>query len=73
MSEDSNLQALKYEATKKSVGIAYLHWFFFGLLGGHRFYMKKTGSAVTMLIITVVSIPLTFIFVGFVGLAKRGR
>ena len=51
------------------MGIAYLLWFFFGSLGGHRFYMKKTGSAVTMLIIAVVSIPLTFIFIGFIGIA----
>ena len=69
MSTDPNLHALQYEATRKSVGIAYLLWFFFGTLGGHRFYMKKTGSAVTMLIITLVSIPLTFIFVGFIGIA----
>jgi TM2 domain-containing membrane protein YozV len=39
-----------YETLKKSVGIAYLLWFFFGGLGGHRFYMGRTPSAVILLI-----------------------
>ena len=33
--------------------MAYLLWFFLGLLGGHRFYLNKTGSAVVMLVISI--------------------
>ena len=32
----------------KSVGVAYLLWFFLGLIGGHRFYMGRVGSAIGM-------------------------
>jgi TM2 domain-containing membrane protein YozV len=28
----------------KSKGVAYLLWFFFGLIGGHRFYLGKVGT-----------------------------
>lgn len=34
----------------KSKGIAYLLWFFFGLLGIHRFYLGKVGSGVVYLL-----------------------
>ena len=33
----------------RSVGIAYLLWFFLGLLGGHRFYLGKIGTGVLWL------------------------
>ena len=45
---------MQYEAQKKSAVIAYLLWFFAGPLGAHRFYLGKTGSAVMLLILTVV-------------------
>jgi TM2 domain-containing membrane protein YozV len=56
---------MRYDANKKSTLVAYLLWWFLGALGGHRFYLGKTGSAVAMLLITVLSIPLMFVFVGF--------
>jgi len=59
---------MRYDANKKSVGVAYALWFFLGGLGGHRFYLKQTGTAAAMLIITLVSIPLAFLAIGFVGL-----
>ncbi len=34
----------------KSLGIAYLFWFFFGLLGIHWFYLGKTGRGVLWLL-----------------------
>lgn len=33
-----------YEAGRKSVGLAYLLWFFLGAFGLHRFYLKRTAS-----------------------------
>lgn len=32
----------------KSATVAYLFWFFFGILGGHRYYFNKSRSAVVM-------------------------
>ncbi len=42
-----------YEANKKTALIAYILWFFLGLVGGHNFYLKRTGVAVTQLILTL--------------------
>ena len=33
----------------KSVGVAYVLWFFFGLLGIHHFYLGKTGRGLLWL------------------------
>ncbi|MEU8259300.1 TM2 domain-containing protein [Micromonospora sp. NPDC048999] len=38
------------EQPAKSVGTAYLLWFFLGALGVHQFYLGKTGRAVSMLL-----------------------
>jgi TM2 domain-containing membrane protein YozV len=35
---------------------AYVLWFLLGLFGGHRFYMKKKGSAMAQLILTITFI-----------------
>jgi TM2 domain-containing membrane protein YozV len=42
-----------FEANKKTPVVAYLLWFFLGMLGGHNFYLKRTGIAVTQLILSV--------------------
>jgi len=34
-------------APQKSVGMAYLLWFFLGVLGAHQFYLGRTGRAVS--------------------------
>lgn len=34
----------------KSKGVAYLLWFFFGLLGIHKFYIGKVGMGVVYLL-----------------------
>ncbi|MFS1510993.1 TM2 domain-containing protein [Chengkuizengella sp. SCS-71B] len=49
-SED--LQLLNSEMLKKqkSSGVTWLLWFFTGGIGGHRFYLGKTGTAVAMLL-----------------------
>jgi TM2 domain-containing membrane protein YozV len=37
---------------KPSMGAAYLLGIFLGLLGAHRFYLDRTGSAIVMLILS---------------------
>jgi TM2 domain-containing membrane protein YozV len=46
------LQLLSTEMSKKqkSAGTTWLLWFFTGGIGGHRFYLGKTGTAVAMLL-----------------------
>jgi len=56
---------MRFEANKKSPVVAYLFWWFTGSFGGHRFYLGRTGSAVAMLTITLLSIPLMFLLIGF--------
>jgi len=48
----------------KSMLVAYVLWYFLGIFGGHRFYMGRTGTAVTQLIlsITVVGMLVTSIW-----------
>lgn len=63
---------MRYDANKKSVVVAYILWFFFGIVGAHRFYLKRTGSAVAMLAIFVVSIVLSVVGIGFLGYGVLG-
>lgn len=42
---------MRYDASKKSVGVAYLLWFFLGGIGVHRFYVGHTGTGVAMLLL----------------------
>lgn len=63
---------MRYDANKKSLGVAYVLWFFFGGIGGHRFYLKQTGTAIAMLLIFLASIPLSFVLIGFIGFTIVG-
>jgi TM2 domain-containing membrane protein YozV len=47
-----------YEANKKTALVAYLLWFFIGILGGHNFYLKRTGVAVAQLILSITVVGL---------------
>lgn len=47
---------MMFEATKKSAGLAYALWFFLGMFGGHRFYAGRSGSAVVILLLTLVGL-----------------
>ena len=58
---------LRYHASKKSVFIAYLLWFFLGTIGAHRFYVGKIPSGIIMLVLCVISWVLTLVFVGVIG------
>jgi TM2 domain-containing membrane protein YozV len=64
LSSDARAMML-FEANKKTAIVAYLLWFFVGLFGGHNFYLKRTGVAVTQLILslTVVGMLVTVIWV----------
>ena len=42
----------------KNMILAYVLWYFLGILGGHRFYMKKTGPAIAQLILSITLIGL---------------
>ena len=63
---------MAFESGKKSTGIGYLLWFFFGGLGIHRFYLGRTGSAIAMLVITILSVILLFVGIGFLDLIAVG-
>jgi len=64
LSNDARAMML-FEANKKTALVAYLLWFFVGCLGGHNFYLKRTGIAVTQLIlsITIVGLVITVFWV----------
>ncbi len=46
---------MEFEVNKKNLFVAYFFWFFFGWLGAHRFYLRKTNSAQTMFGISLAS------------------
>src|SRR5215475_3311156 len=52
LSSDTRAMML-FEANKKTALVAYILWFFLGLLGGHNFYLKRTGVAVAQLLLTL--------------------
>lgn len=52
----------------KDTLIAVLLWLFLGAIGGHRFYLGRTNSAITMLVLTVVGWATTWLLVGFIPL-----
>ena len=56
----------------KSTGTAYILWFALGGLGGHRFYLGRTGSAIAMLCLTVVGFITSIIGVGILVLLAVG-
>lgn len=61
---DTAREMMMYDAQKKSIGVAYLLWFFVGYLGGHRFYVGKTGTAIIQLITSIVGACTAMIGVG---------
>ena len=56
----------------KSTGAAYLIWLFVGMLGGHRFYLGKTGSAVVQLLMFIIGWATILIGVGAILLIVEG-
>ena len=64
LSSDTRAMML-FEANKKTALVAYILWFFLGLLGGHNFYLKRTGVVVAQLLLTlpVVGMVVTVVWV----------
>lgn len=56
---------MRYDANKKSTATAYILWFFLGMLGAHRFYLDETGTGAAILILTLVSVLLMVVAIGF--------
>ena len=52
---DSTTRMMRYDAAKKSVGVAYLLWFFVGAFGVHRFYLGQWRTGLLMLACTVLA------------------
>jgi TM2 domain-containing membrane protein YozV len=48
----------------KNMIVGYVLWYFLGLVGGHRFYMGRTGTAIVQLVLslTVFGMVATFIW-----------
>ncbi|MEY3230793.1 MAG: TM2 domain-containing protein [Phycisphaerales bacterium] len=65
-------QQLLYDAHKKSLLVAYLLWWFLGWAGAHRFYLGRTGSAIVMLMVFVISSVLLLIMIGWFGYVALG-
>jgi TM2 domain-containing membrane protein YozV len=63
--EDRILIEQRISNEKPSAGVAYLLAIFLGVLGAHRFYLGRTGSAVAMLLIslTFFGLIITYIWV----------
>lgn len=61
-----------YDAQKKSVIVAYLFWFFLGGIGAHRFYLKRTRSAIAILLLSVIGAATVIIGVGSLLLGLVG-
>lgn len=63
---------MQYDANKRSALVAYLLWFFLGTFGAHRFYAGRVASGVVQLLVTLVSMLLTFVLIGYAGLFLIG-
>ena len=53
---------MMFEANRKSMGVSYLLWFFFGWVGGHRFYNGRPGSGAAQLLLTTFGFIFVFIY-----------
>ncbi|WNF07481.1 TM2 domain-containing protein [Brevibacillus borstelensis] len=46
--QELQMLSSEMDKKKKSTGAAWLLWFFFGGIGGHRYYLGKYGTAILM-------------------------
>ena len=54
-----------FDASRKSLGVAYLLWFFLGQFGAHRFYLGESGTGAAQLILGIIGWLTAIIAVGF--------
>lgn len=57
-----------YLTQMKSMVAAYVLWLFLGYLGAHRFYMGRIPSGVGMLLLNLISLVLTIVLIGYIGI-----
>ncbi|MEX3686430.1 TM2 domain-containing protein [Paraburkholderia sp. BR14263] len=62
---DTSRNMMLYDAQKKSVGVAFLFWFFLGYLGAHRFYTGRALTAIAQIALTLVGAATTWAGIGF--------
>ena len=72
LSSSTALVATGSSGSSKSRLAAALLAFFLGGFGAHRFYLGNTGSAVAMLIVTILGIVTAFAVIGFFLLFATG-
>lgn len=63
---------MDFQSNKKSVGLAFVFWLFTGGVGGHRFYLGRTGSAVGQLVLSVLGWLTLVAGIGLVFLGALG-
>jgi TM2 domain-containing membrane protein YozV len=63
----------EFTSQKMEFAPAFLLCFFLGTFGAYRFYLRRTGTAVAMLVVTLVSFSLMVVLVGFPSLAASGH
>ncbi|GGE51488.1 hypothetical protein GCM10011391_32850 [Pullulanibacillus camelliae] len=51
--EEQLLVNSEVQKSGKNMAIAYVFWIFLGGFGAHRFYLRKKGSAIAQLILTL--------------------
>jgi TM2 domain-containing membrane protein YozV len=44
----------------RKVAVAYLLWFFLGILGAHRFYLRRPGTALLQLLLNLLIIGIVW-------------
>lgn len=62
---DDAIARMRFEASRKSILLAYLIWFFLGYGGVHRMYLGRWGSGIAMLVIFGLSWVLMPVLIGW--------
>ena len=53
---------------EKSMAIAYVLWFFLGMLGIHRFYLGRAGTGIVQLLLGIIGWATAMLLIGFIFL-----
>lgn len=72
VTESELRRVLALQIGRKSVIIALVLWFFFGMFGVHRLYLDRIASGIVMALLTIVGGATAFILIGFPLLAIVG-